>query len=173
MAEFRVKCLTYAHSCLRLVHSLISPCCDLPLTATIYHQKAHKHRAPVAPRIPDFSNRVVCSHHTESNALLTALRDRFFVNVSQVSGRLFVFRYRRQGISLELRRQSLDLARQHGCQAVVNSATSPFTRRALTKLGFERVKFLPFTESRLAAAEKVDLSGCGPEDGGALMVCRL
>ncbi|KAF0306849.1 hypothetical protein FJT64_021746 [Amphibalanus amphitrite] len=82
-------------------------------------------------------------------------------------------RYRRQGISLELRRQCLELARQQGCQAVVNCATSPFTRKALVKLGFERVKFLPFTQSVLAGVEKVDLSGCGPDDGGALMVLRL
>ena len=35
-----------------------------------------KHRAPVAPRTPDFWNRDVCCHHTESNALPTELRDR-------------------------------------------------------------------------------------------------
>ena len=86
---------------------------------------------------------------------------------------MFVFRYRRQGISLELRRQSLELARQHGCQVVIDVATSPFTRKALTKLGFQQIMFQPFTESLLTNVEKVDLSGCGPEDGGALMVCHL
>ena len=35
-----------------------------------------KHRAPVAPRTPDFWNWDVCCHHTESNALPTELRDR-------------------------------------------------------------------------------------------------
>ena len=34
-----------------------------------------KHRAPVALRTPDFRNRDVCCHHTESNALPTELRD--------------------------------------------------------------------------------------------------
>ena len=34
-----------------------------------------KHRAPVAPRTPDFWNRDICCHHTESNALPTELRD--------------------------------------------------------------------------------------------------
>ncbi|XP_043210291.1 uncharacterized protein LOC122375148 [Amphibalanus amphitrite] len=82
-------------------------------------------------------------------------------------------RYRRQGISFELRRQCLELGRQHGCQAVVDVATSPYTRKALVKLGFERVKFLPFTQSVLAGVEKVDLSGCGPDDGAALMVLQL
>ncbi|XP_043210289.1 arylalkylamine N-acetyltransferase-like 2 [Amphibalanus amphitrite] len=82
-------------------------------------------------------------------------------------------RYRRQGISLELRRQCLELGRQQGCQAVVDVAISPFTRKALTKLGFERVKFVSFTQSVLAGVEKVDLSGCGPDDGAALMVRRL
>ena len=86
---------------------------------------------------------------------------------------LYRYRYRRQGISLELRRQAIELARQHGCQAVINSATSPYTRKALVKLGFQQQKFLSFTKSLLADEEKVDLSGCGPEDGGALMICRL
>ena len=39
-------------------------------------QEAHKHRAPVAPRTPDFSNRNACCHHTEFTALPTELRDR-------------------------------------------------------------------------------------------------
>ena len=39
-------------------------------------QEAHKHQAPVAPRTPDLSNQDVCSHHTESNAPTTELRDR-------------------------------------------------------------------------------------------------
>ena len=82
-------------------------------------------------------------------------------------------RYRRQGISTELRRQSLGLARQRGCQAAIDSATSPYTRKALVKLGFRQEKFLPFRESLLADVGKVDLSECGPNDGAALMICRL
>ena len=38
-----------------------------------------RHRAPVAPRTPDFWNRDVCCHHTESNALPTELRDRLYI----------------------------------------------------------------------------------------------
>ena len=73
---------------------------------------------------------------------------------------------------MELRRQSLEVARQHGCQAAIDEASSPYTRKALNKLGFTTVIFLPYTESILADCGKVDLSECGPEDGMALMVRR-
>ena len=52
--------------------SLTSTGYGLPPTATMLD----KHRAPVAPRTPDFWNRDVCCQHTESNALPTELRDR-------------------------------------------------------------------------------------------------
>ena len=39
-------------------------------------QEAHKHQAPVTPRAPDLSYRDAFSHHVESSALPTELRDR-------------------------------------------------------------------------------------------------
>ena len=72
MAEFRVKCLTYAHSRARPFPFPTSPSCGLPTTATI-PARMLKYQAPVAPRTPDFCQRDLCFHHSESNALPTEL----------------------------------------------------------------------------------------------------
>ena len=68
------------HPVLRYAHSRVWPVpiadFGLPPTAIIPARMLDKHRAPVAPRTPDFRNRDVCCHHTESNALPTELRDR-------------------------------------------------------------------------------------------------
>ena len=48
-----------------------------------------KHRAPVAPRTPDFWNRDICCHHTESNALPTELRDRQIRAIRQIRQNLY------------------------------------------------------------------------------------
>ena len=55
------------------------------------HQEAHKHQAPVAPRNLDLSNRDMCFHHTESNALPTELRDRPFRTSFSLEVMLFNF----------------------------------------------------------------------------------
>ena len=59
--------------------SLTSTGYGLPPTATIPARMLDKHQAPVAPRTPDFCNRDICCHHTESNALPTELRDRLYL----------------------------------------------------------------------------------------------
>ena len=77
LTEFRIECLTYAHSRTRPVPSLTSPGYGLPPTVTIpARRQAHKHQAPVAPRTPDLSHRDAYSHHAESHVLPTELRDR-------------------------------------------------------------------------------------------------
>ena len=76
MAEFRVDCLTYAHSRARPDPSLTSPDCGLPPTATIPVRRLINIGRPsrLEPRTIITGN--VCSHHTESNALPTEIRDR-------------------------------------------------------------------------------------------------
>ena len=51
-------------------------------------QEADKYQAPVAPRTPDLFHRDACSHHAESNALPTELRDRqYAISVDTGAGR--------------------------------------------------------------------------------------
>ena len=51
--------------------------CLRPATSRNHtRQEAHKYQAPVAPRTPDLSHRDAFSHHAESNAPPTELRDR-------------------------------------------------------------------------------------------------
>ena len=64
---------TYARSRARRVAAPTSAGYGLPPTTTIAVGESHKHRAPVAPRAPNFCNRDVCPHHTESNAPPTDL----------------------------------------------------------------------------------------------------
>ena len=72
MAEFRVECLTHAHSRARPVPFLTSRATNRNHTRL----EAHEHQAPVTPRTPDLSTRDMCYHHTKSDALPTELRDR-------------------------------------------------------------------------------------------------
>ena len=73
---FTVRSLTtYAHSGIRPASSLtawLRPATNGNHTS----QEANKHLEPVAPRTPDFCNRSVRSHETDSNALPTELRNR-------------------------------------------------------------------------------------------------
>ena len=66
------NCLTYAHP---RAAGLLTGFTWLRSVINRNHasQEAHKHRAPIAPRIPDLSTRDACSYHTESNALPTEL----------------------------------------------------------------------------------------------------
>ena len=74
MAEFRVEWLTYAHSRARPVPSLTSPGYGLPLG--VYARRPINTKRPSCLEPRTFHNRGVCSHHTESIALPTELRDR-------------------------------------------------------------------------------------------------
>ena len=76
MAEFRIECLTYAHSRARPVLSLTSSGYGLPRTITIPVRRLINIKRPSRLEPADFSSRDVCSHRTESNALPTELRDR-------------------------------------------------------------------------------------------------
>ena len=73
MAEFRVECLTYAHSRARPAPFPTSPSYGLPPTATIPARMLINSKRPSRLEPADFRNRDVSSHHTESNALPTEL----------------------------------------------------------------------------------------------------
>ena len=61
--------------------SLTSPGYDLPPTVTIPARgsSSHHHQASVAPLTLDLSYRDAFSHHAESNAIPTELRDRLII----------------------------------------------------------------------------------------------
>ena len=75
MAEIIVECLTYAHSCTRLVPSLTLPGYGLPPIVTIPARRL-KHQAPVTPQTPDLFSQDMCSHQMKSNTLPNELWDR-------------------------------------------------------------------------------------------------
>ena len=75
MTEFKAQSLTYAHSCAWSVSLPSSTDYGLPPIATIgTRRELHKHRAPVAPRTPDFGNRT-CAPNTRNPALFRLSND--------------------------------------------------------------------------------------------------
>ena len=72
---FSIQILTCAHSRARQVPSLTSPGSGLPPTTTI-PVRSSKTSSTRRVSNPDFCNRDVRSHHTESNALPTELSGR-------------------------------------------------------------------------------------------------
>ena len=75
IAEFSVECFTYAHSRSRPVPSLTSPVYDLAPTAAIATSRPTNIERPSRLHPQTFPTGAVCSHHTESNALLNQLPD--------------------------------------------------------------------------------------------------
>ena len=73
-ASIQLCCVFRSNTCL-IQWSYHNCGCKYWYSSCHTRQEAHKHQAPVAPRIPDLSYWDAFSHHAESSALPTELRD--------------------------------------------------------------------------------------------------